>query len=814
METPTREITEPVAKGSPEIEIVVPTDPIEVRQIVRKQVEYYFSKENLQHDPYLTSQMDAQMSVPIAVVMKFPKIKHLTQDEAVLRAALVGSSTVSIVENKIKANIKAQGRSTIILRDIPSECGEDEVRSIFAFEGCKPISSVRRDIENTWFVIMDSEEDAKDTMLDIKLKKRTIRGESVKCRLKTEAVVKSFYPVTAPPIPSPTFAPGPFMMGGYGGVDMRMYGYVNGGAPGSSWGERGSGPLNEFSNEQQSQALPVAASSADDSHVAAAVGAKKSSSSSSGNASAANSGAGNVSGKDSAAKSAGGAPSGGAAGAGGNKSGGGSSQQNGTQQKRGNGQQNNNRDGNHRGGNNNGGNGGSSARSGNGNGNGGNNRRQNQQTGKGGDKHEKGGNNKHTDHGIQINAAEFPPLASSEDASSPAAAASSSSSSAGHGYSSSSSSLSAYRPAPTPVAQPGYQGEYLKYTHDDIVGIVKNIAGVVLPTSIKPEQHSFAMTREPNTDLLLRQRTFSIDETREQLRQGRPVHKDAVIGGAVDYESMFFGDVSPTATSVIPATVAGASNKPVTSNKAAAGSGSWAGILMKSGPAQEQTHPPKPVPSGAAAAPSAGTTSSPKKSSSAPAAAVVTSAAAAAPSSVSGASDALSGSAASAVNAAVSSSSSGEVKAAVGADAEKKTAVAEQSAVQQKIAEKKGKGRGKDGKKSKGDDADGSKEDVAVLSSWGGRPTFANVLKQQAEQEAAAAVVSPPKPVPAAAAPAPSARNNASRGDRGGSRSGQKSGADGNRSSGGFGNSAETRLKANSAEPWGKEKLPPVPDKK
>ena len=185
------------------------------------------------------------------------------------------------------------------------------------------------------------------------------------------------------------------------------------------------------------------------------------------------------------------------------------------------------------------------------------------------------------------------------------------------------------------------------------------------------------MTREPNTDLLLRQRTFSIDETREQLRQGRPVHKDAVIGGAVDYESMFFGDVSPTATAVIPATVAGASNKPVTSNKAAAGSGSWAGILMKSGPAQEQqTHPPKSVPSGAA--PSAGTTSSPKKASSTPAAAVVASAAVAVPSSASGSSDALSGSSAGAPGgaAAVSSSSSGEAKAAVGADAEKKAAVA------------------------------------------------------------------------------------------------------------------------------------------
>jgi hypothetical protein len=39
-------------------------------EAVRKQVEYYFSKENLQSDAYLTSQMDAQMTVPIAVVMK------------------------------------------------------------------------------------------------------------------------------------------------------------------------------------------------------------------------------------------------------------------------------------------------------------------------------------------------------------------------------------------------------------------------------------------------------------------------------------------------------------------------------------------------------------------------------------------------------------------------------------------------------------------------------------------------------------------------------------------------------------------------
>ena len=45
---------------------------------------------------------------------------------------------------------------------------EEEVREIFNFDGCKPIVSMRSDIEDTWFVIMDSEEDAKDTLLDLR----------------------------------------------------------------------------------------------------------------------------------------------------------------------------------------------------------------------------------------------------------------------------------------------------------------------------------------------------------------------------------------------------------------------------------------------------------------------------------------------------------------------------------------------------------------------------------------------------------------------------------------------------------------------
>lgn len=39
-------------------------------EAVRKQIEYYFSKENLLNDQYLASQMDSNKSVPISLIMK------------------------------------------------------------------------------------------------------------------------------------------------------------------------------------------------------------------------------------------------------------------------------------------------------------------------------------------------------------------------------------------------------------------------------------------------------------------------------------------------------------------------------------------------------------------------------------------------------------------------------------------------------------------------------------------------------------------------------------------------------------------------
>ncbi|KAG5186866.1 hypothetical protein JKP88DRAFT_262475, partial [Tribonema minus] len=51
------------------------------------------------------------------------------------------------------------------------------------------------------------------------------------------------------------------------------------------------------------------------------------------------------------------------------------------------------------------------------------------------------------------------------------------------------------------------------------------------------------MAPDADDGLLQRQRSVSIDEVREQLRQGKPVHREATVAaGAQDYCTLMFGD--------------------------------------------------------------------------------------------------------------------------------------------------------------------------------------------------------------------------------------------------------------------------------
>ncbi|KAI9996077.1 hypothetical protein PInf_013255 [Phytophthora infestans] len=149
----------------------------ELKEAIKRQVEFYFSRANLANDAYLVSQMNSQMYVPVEVIINFSKITQLTDNTALLVEAVQESTVCSLNSSKdaIKPNIKSE-RTTIILREISSSTKPEEVEAIF--EGCGKVASVRSDVGDTWFVTMNSESEAVSTLLA--LRSKTFNGAAIK----------------------------------------------------------------------------------------------------------------------------------------------------------------------------------------------------------------------------------------------------------------------------------------------------------------------------------------------------------------------------------------------------------------------------------------------------------------------------------------------------------------------------------------------------------------------------------------------------------------------------------------------------------
>lgn len=182
----------------------------ELLESIKRQMEFYFSNENLANDTYLNGQMDSNKSVAISVVMKFAKMKQLTTDENMVIQALKDSNVCVVENGRIRGLLKAAMKSTLILRDIPSDAHEEKVKELFKFPGCAPIVGIRSDIGDTWFILFDGEDDAKNALSEMKAKKVCFQGKPIKGRVKTETTTpRSFAPqysatAVVPPLVSPS----------------------------------------------------------------------------------------------------------------------------------------------------------------------------------------------------------------------------------------------------------------------------------------------------------------------------------------------------------------------------------------------------------------------------------------------------------------------------------------------------------------------------------------------------------------------------------------------------------------------------------
>ncbi|KAI9475395.1 MAG: hypothetical protein EXX96DRAFT_265710 [Benjaminiella poitrasii] len=155
---------------------------------LKKQLEFYFSRQNLINDTYLVSQMDSELYVPISLVANFTRVREHTTDMDLILKTLKESSAVIVdeTETKVKPNISLK-RNTVIMRDVP-ECTIEEMNELLKELDSPPVQSMKQDIGNMWYFTFESEEDALKLLLNVRGK--TFKGQDIAARMKSEPALR------------------------------------------------------------------------------------------------------------------------------------------------------------------------------------------------------------------------------------------------------------------------------------------------------------------------------------------------------------------------------------------------------------------------------------------------------------------------------------------------------------------------------------------------------------------------------------------------------------------------------------------------
>ncbi|KAG0166168.1 hypothetical protein DFQ28_007658 [Apophysomyces sp. BC1034] len=150
---------------------------------LQRQLEYYFSRQNLANDAFLLSNMDQDLYVSIAVIAQFKRVREWTTDLNAITETLRRSSKVIVDETgtKVKPNLSLE-RTTVILRDVP-ESTEEEINHMLSDLDLPPIKNIRHDME-MWYITFESEEEALKMLYDIRGK--SFKGKPLAARMKSE----------------------------------------------------------------------------------------------------------------------------------------------------------------------------------------------------------------------------------------------------------------------------------------------------------------------------------------------------------------------------------------------------------------------------------------------------------------------------------------------------------------------------------------------------------------------------------------------------------------------------------------------------
>ncbi|XP_066520636.1 la-related protein 4 isoform X2 [Hoplias malabaricus] len=184
------------------VEELQPISEESLRESLKKQLEFCFSRENLSKDLYLMSQMDSDQFVPIWTIASMEGIKLLTTDMDLILDVLRASPMVQVDEKgeKVRPNHK---RCIIILREVSETTPVEEVEALFKSEKCPQVIGVEFAHNNNWYITFQSDTDAQQAYKYLREDVKTFQGKPIMARIKA---INTF-----------------FAKNGYGAVDSAIY---------------------------------------------------------------------------------------------------------------------------------------------------------------------------------------------------------------------------------------------------------------------------------------------------------------------------------------------------------------------------------------------------------------------------------------------------------------------------------------------------------------------------------------------------------------------------------------------------------------